>query len=60
MKTPYKHIADRILRNKFGIYGDGNFDLSVDEFAQVLRIAMLEYEEEAVDEELNKYYNEIR
>jgi hypothetical protein len=49
-------IADRIGQN-FGIYGYGHFDISIDQYANILMIAF--NENRNVDEKIKAYYDEI-
>jgi hypothetical protein len=49
-------IANRIGQ-KFGIYGYGHFDISLDQYANILMIAF--NENRNVDEKIKAYYDEI-
>jgi len=48
--------------NLFGVYGSGNFDLSLDQFTELLYISMQGNEEDnpSVIQYIEEYYNEIK
>ena len=52
-------IASRILRNKFGVYGYGNFDIGIEEFSELLFLA-INTDEQTVDESILNFYNNIK
>lgn len=49
-------MADNIM-SCFGIYGYGHFDISLDQYANILMIAF--NENRNVDEKIKAYYDEI-
>ncbi len=53
-------VAIRILSNNYGVYGKGNFDLKIDEFAKVLYIAFNSVDSVVANDKLTEYYNHIK
>ena len=52
-------IASRILKSKFGVYGYGNFDIGIEEFSELLFLA-INTDEQTVDESILNFYNNIK
>lgn len=52
-------IASRILRNKFGVYGYGNFDIGIEDLSELLFLA-INKDEQTVDDSILNFYNSIK
>ena len=52
-------IASRILKSKFGVYGYCNFDIGIEEFSELLFLA-INTDEQTVDESILNFYNNIK
>lgn len=60
VNNSYMVVADRILTGSFGVYGKGNFDLNVEELAEVLKIAMGADNRESAKIALEDYLDNIK
>jgi len=49
-------LAQKILGGKFGMYGQGNFDIGITEFTEILRIA---FNENNAEEKIETYYKTL-
>lgn len=52
-----KRLAKKILSGKFGMYGQGNFDIGVKELTEIIKIA---FNENNAEEKIEEYYEKIR